>query len=204
MGVFGLSLVARSDWMTKASDESLLRQIAKGEKSAVSEFVDRYGGLLWSLALRFTKSAADAEDAVQDVFIELWKCADRFDPEIAAEKTFVSMVARRRLIDRTRAKRLQTTPEVDLNQFAEKTEDASSRAELNDEARKAVEILDDLPGEQSQAIRLAIFEGLSHTQIAAATGMSLGTVKTHIRRGLIKIRQRIGLPSPVDVKGGVV
>ncbi len=189
--------------MGDPSAESLLVEIAAGNKSAVNDFVDRYGGLLWSMALRFSQSKSDAEDAVQEVFIELWKNAERFDPSIASENTFVSMIARRRLIDRSRARRLKTTPEVDLDRFAEFGSDASEIAELNDEAKLAVQILDTLPVEQSRTIRLAIFDGLSHSQISNATGLSLGTVKTHIRRGLIKIRERIGANSSFDIKGGV-
>ena len=95
----------RTGWDWKpAMENSLLSRIGTGDKAAVSEFVDRYGGLLWSMALRSTRNEADAEDAVQDVFVELWKVAGKFNSELSSEKTFVCMVARRRLIDRSRKK----------------------------------------------------------------------------------------------------
>ncbi len=83
--------------------ETLLPRIAAGDPDAVQACIRRYGGLVWSLALRMSRSREDAEDAVQEIFISLWKSADRFDPSRATEVTFIAMVARRRLIDRRRA-----------------------------------------------------------------------------------------------------
>ena len=87
--------------------------------------------------------------------------------------------------------------------MASEFEDASSSAEFQDEVEKAMAVLDSLPDQQSKVIRLSIFGGLSHSQIAEATGSSLGTVKTHIRRGLIAMRQKIGIPSVADAEGGM-
>lgn len=184
------------------TENFLLRRIANGDKSAVSQFIDCYGGLLWSLALRFNANRADAEDAVQDACIAIWKAAERFDPSIASEKTYVSMIARRRYIDRNRRKQLEYSSD-EVAAIVEPQNDASQLAEQKDEVQKAVNVLNELPSDQSRTIRLAIFGGLSHSQIASATGLSLGTVKTHIRRGLITMRQRIGGSSPVGAEGGV-
>lgn len=190
--------------MNTVSKDDLLSRIAEGDNAAVSEFVDRYGGLLWSMALRFSKSEADAEDAVQEVFIELWKSAKRFNPDAGSEKTFVSVIARRRLIDRLRGEKSRTETQ-ELVEFAEPENISVDRKiELDDEAGKAVAILDQLPSEQARTIRLSIFHGLSHSQIAKTTGLSLGTVKTNIRRGLITIRNRIGATPVIHSEGGVV
>ena len=188
-------------WMIH-TENSLLSRIGNGDKAAVSEFVDRYGGLLWSMALRSTRNEADAEDAVQDVFVELWNAAEKFNAELSSEKTFVCMVARRRLIDRSRKKKLAYEVE-EIDAMVGEFKDASTSAELHDEVEKAVAILDALPAQQSKAIRLSIFGGMSHSQIADATGASLGTVKTHIRRGLIAMRQKIGIPA-ADPEGGLI
>ncbi len=182
------------------TNSNLLTRIANGDKTAVSECVDRYGGLLFALASRFTRSQADAEDAVQEVFIDLWKSAGRFKPTIASEQTFVSVIARRRLIDRARRRKLDLTS-INVEQLVGSTGDVGRELEVHDEASKATTILDQLPGDQCQAIRLAVFGGLSHSQIAAVTGLSLGTVKTHIRRGLITIRQQLGVSSAVKTEG---
>ena len=82
--------------------DCVLPRIAAGDPAAVADCIARYGGLVWSLARRFLGNMTDAEDAVQDVFIELWKNAARYDPGLASEPTYITMIARRRLIDRKR------------------------------------------------------------------------------------------------------
>ncbi len=81
----------------------LLQRIAQGDESAVPACLAAYGGLVWSLARRYASDPSDAEDAAQEVFIELWRHAGRFDPAVASEATFVATVARRRLLDRARS-----------------------------------------------------------------------------------------------------
>ncbi|MEJ2601953.1 MAG: sigma-70 family RNA polymerase sigma factor [Gammaproteobacteria bacterium] len=81
---------------------SLLERIGNGDQQAVALCVERYSGLVWSLARRFIAIEADAEDAVQEIFVEIWNTAGRFDPSKSAEATYISMIARRRLIDRLR------------------------------------------------------------------------------------------------------
>jgi RNA polymerase sigma-70 factor (ECF subfamily) len=92
--------------------ESILQRVARGDQQAVRQCIDEFGGLVWAIARRMTRSRADAEDAVQEIFLELWQKADRFNPAMSAESTFVTMIARRRLIDRYRklARTLETTP----------------------------------------------------------------------------------------------
>ena len=80
-------------------ESPVLPRVATGESAAVAECLNRYGNLVWSLARRSCPDVQAAEDAVQDIFLKLWTVADRFDPEIASESTFVAMIARRRLID---------------------------------------------------------------------------------------------------------
>jgi RNA polymerase sigma-70 factor (ECF subfamily) len=156
---------------------------------------------VWSLARRLSSSASDAEDAVQEIFIDLWKSAARFDSSIASETTFVAMIARRRLIDRGRRK--MRRPEVP--QIAETVADrrvSVDRSELGEQQSIAQRAFSQLRPEQQQVLQLAIHHGCSHEQIATATGMPLGTVKTHARRGLIKIRQILaeqGILSPEEV-----
>src|SRR5687768_17786487 len=88
---------------------SLLARVAQGDALAGREVLARYGGLVWSIARRF--EAGDAEDAVQEIFLDLWKSAARFDPAIASEAAFIAMIARRRLIDRKRTRRRRPTTE---------------------------------------------------------------------------------------------
>lgn len=176
------------------SEPPVLPDVAAGLPAAIELCIDRYGGLVWSLARRNCPDEQTAEDAVQDVFIKLWQVADRFDPSLASEATFVAMIARRRLIDLYRKRRGDNAIAIDpetLELQEDIQRDAASRAELNDDARQAESFLRELPLEQQHVIRLSVYDGLSHSRIAEATGLALGTVKTHIRRGLGALQQRL-------------
>ena len=175
----------------------LLPRIAGGDQSAVPECISRYGGLIWSLARRRLASREDAEDVVQEVFVDLWRSADRFDPLVAQEVTYVAMIARRRIIDRLRrrAVRPQTSSldgghAVDLPDPADDAP-VGKRLELGEEARLADEHLEQLRPEEQRVLRLSIYEDLSHSAIAECTGLPLGTVKSHIRRGLDSLRHKL-------------
>jgi len=178
--------------VTQATHESatdyLLPLIADGDREAVQECIDRYGGLVWSLARRFTSTEADAEDATQDIFLDIWKSASRFNPDVASETTFIAMIARRRLIDRRRKASRRPQSEVLFEDSLTSSDLDGEPVELRDEAGIAVRELRKLSEDQQKVLRLSIFQGLTHERIAEATGMPLGTVKTHARRGLIKLR----------------
>ena len=175
--------------------DSLLPRIAGGDQSAVPECISRYGGLIWTLARRRLASREDAEDAVQEIFIDLWRSADRFDPLVAEEITFVAMIARRRVIDRLR--RCAGQPESASIDEVGAVPDSSSdgrvgrRLELGEEARLADEHLAQLKPEEQRILRLSIYNSLSHAAIAEYTGLPLGTVKSHIRSGLDSLRQKL-------------
>lgn len=172
--------------------DTLLPRIATGDAAAVRECIARYGGLVWGIARRFLSNPADAEDAVQDVFVELWKNAGKFDPTRAAEPTFVTMIARRRLIDRKRRTARAPSP-APLDADLPGPSDGGERAaEVHDEAAKAAKALGELREDQRRVIGMAVYRGMTHEEIAAETGLPLGTVKTHIRRGLLRIREMLG------------
>lgn len=177
----------------------LLHRVAQGDPVAVRECLDTYGGLVWSLARKRGLSDSDAEDAVQDVFAELWRSGGKFDPAIAGEVTFVAMIARRRLIDARRKATRHAAPEVLMSDTPAVA--STPPAELGEEAAKAALALATLAPEQQRVLRLSVFDGHSHDVIAKATGLPLGTVKTHLRRGLIRLREVLG--NSVHVEGGV-
>lgn len=182
--------------------KAILERIAKGDKSAVQDCLDAYGGLVWSLARRMLANADDAEDAAQEIFIDIWKNAERFDAAQASETTFVAMIARRRLIDRMR--RTQRQPGLDSldDMTIEPARDDHHQIQTSVEAREAAEAMNELRPEQRQVLQLSIVQGLSHQEIADLTGMPIGTVKTHARRGLIQIRESLGLDKSNLGKGG--
>lgn len=175
--------------------ETVLERVSRGDAGSESALVDRYGGLVWSIARRYCAGRAEAEDAVQEIMLDLWRSAreGRFDPGRGADTTFVAVIARRRLIDRLRKRRV-TSP---LPEGVEQRADESGRAEgaatpaLGEDARAAAAALQGLSAPQQTAIRLAVLHGLTHEQVAEVTGLPLGTVKTHIRRGLIRLREAV-------------
>ncbi|HEY8074988.1 MAG TPA: sigma-70 family RNA polymerase sigma factor [Labilithrix sp.] len=165
----------------------LLPRVAAGDRTAIREAIERFGGLVWSLARRATPT--DAEDVVQEIFLDLWKSASRYDARAGSETTFVATIARRRIIDRRRARARR--PETDP--LSERTAPPeASRAELGAEAALAARALDQLRPEQRQVLILTACHGLSHEEVASSTGMPLGTVKAHARRGLIRVREVLG------------
>jgi len=179
---------------TLAPPLPLLPRIAAGDRGAVREFLSRYGGLVWSLARRM--DAEDAEDAAQEVFVELWRCADRFDPSVASEATFVAMIARRRLIDRTRRKSRRPRESAFVEEVAGPESAAppvGRNVEIGEEAMLARSVMETLSPEQQRVLRLTVIQGLTQEEAAAATGLPLGTVKTYARRGLMKIREAIAI-----------
>ena len=178
----------RSQDLTEAL--STLQRVAAGEQSAVRVIVEQYSRLIWSLAKRYCPDRVEAEDAVQDVFVELWEKAERFDPSRASEKTFVAMIARRRLIDRLRRQGRQV-PTVPLEAPNELTGSSTDKVEKDETVRKAKKALGTLPEAQQLVIKYSIYFGLTHSQISETLGIPLGTVKTHARRGLIKLREVI-------------
>ncbi len=172
--------------------DPILKRVSAGDSRAVQECIDRFGGLVWSLARRFIYSEAEAQDAVQEIFVEIWKSAGRYDPAVASEATFVSMIARRRLIDRRRSAKRRLDHEPLPETLPPAPQENENRADVTEEARRALDAIKNLSPEQQRVLRLSICQGLSHEKIAAATGMPMGTVKTHARRGLIELRSLLG------------
>jgi RNA polymerase sigma-70 factor (ECF subfamily) len=155
--------------------------------------MDAYGGLVWSLARRFSRSAADAEDATQEIFLEIWKSAARYDATMGSEAVFLTTIARRRLIDRMRArKRRPETEEFDEERSVMPPHDAQVTGEVAVEASIAARALEQLGEGEREILLMGVVEGMTHSEIAVATGKPLGTVKTQMRRGLMKVRSLLG------------
>jgi RNA polymerase sigma factor (sigma-70 family) len=172
----------------KTNEYSILARIANGDETAVQDCITTYGNLIWSLAKKFTARPDDAEDAVQEVFMEVWQNAGRYDATKSAEITFISMLARRRLIDRLRKTYRQPNVQS-IDEYIESSPNVFE-AEIHTkiQAGRTVKAIRTLRPEQQELVLLSIYEGMSHSEIAHAKQMPLGTVKTHIRRGFDKVR----------------
>lgn len=172
--------------------QSILQALAAGEARAAEAFIDQYGDLLWSLARRFCDDHAEIEDCVQEATIEVWRCAAKFDPSMASETTFVAMIARRRFIDRLRQRKRRPTPEplADDDQLA--GDPSGPSLETLAEVDRIKPIISQMRDVQRNVVQLAVFRGYSHGDIARVLNMPLGTVKTHLRRALLSIREQLG------------
>jgi len=181
--------------------QTILERVAAGESTAVEECLQKYGGLVWSIARKLCANHADAEDAVQEVFIEVWRHAGRFDPHLASEATYITMIARRRMIDRfrRRGRELDTAPIQE--EMVESTSGHEERSEIEEEAARARHYMQQLRPEQRQVLELSITHGLSQSQISETTNLPLGTVKTHARRGLLRLRELLGADQAGTTKG---
>ena len=174
--------------------ESTLERIARGDPGAVRACIEQHGPRILGLARRMLGRAADVEDVVQEVFIEVWRHAARFDASKGSEAQFVTMIARRRLIDLLR--RTSRRPDTEMLDEQRPVADVSTveDASTRDEAARARRAMAHLRPEQQRVLELAIQRGLTHDEIARSTGMPLGTVKTHARRGLIRLRELLAAP----------
>jgi len=174
-------------------NQDILHRIASGDTHAVQDCLDKYGGLVWSIARKMLPNTEEAEDAVQEIFVDIWKNASRFDEARSSETTFIAMIARRRLIDKIRYSTRRLSPDSLDDVLLEPFTRADKEMQTGIEAKEAAEAMRNLRPEQQQVLRLSIVQGMSHQEISDATGMPLGTVKTHARRGILQVRDFLGL-----------
>jgi RNA polymerase sigma factor (sigma-70 family) len=183
--------------------EYLLHRVSRGEAEAIRECIARFGGLIWTLSRRVGLPDNEAEDAVHEIFTELWRHGGKYDPGIASETAFVATIARRRLIDRRRKVGRQPVKQQLLEDASpSQGSPATDRTFVAEEAVRAERALEQLSAEQQRVLRLSVYEGLSHELIARSTGLPLGTVKTHARRGLIRLREMLGVEAPATSTAG--
>ncbi len=141
------------------------------------------------MARRLTPTSEDAEDAVQDIFVDIWRYASRFDATRGPENVFVGILARRKLIDRMRRQRRRLASEEPLEEHHEATLAGALRTEQDSEMDSMHAILAHLTLPQRRVMELSLVQGMSHAEIVAHTGLPLGTVKTLIRRGILRARE---------------
>jgi RNA polymerase sigma-70 factor, ECF subfamily len=178
-------------------DQEMIARIGRRDQGAFSALYDRLSGPLYSLAMKMLGDPAEAQDALQEVFLQIWSRAGTYDPEQSSVFSWTVLLTRSRVIDRLRARGrrsrvvVTSTEDAPIATDASTVESAADTAETNDEAARVRYVLNNLPSEQREAIEMAFFEDLSHHEIAARLGQPLGTVKARIRRGLLKLRQRL-------------
>ncbi len=164
---------------------SILEDIAAGDPTGVSRCLDEYGGLVWTLADRYLRGQRqEVEDAVQDVFVNIWLAAQRYDPSKGAEASYIATIAHRRLLDHRR--RLMSQRALLQHAGSQRGEDPPARIP-DDERAKLGEEFARLPDDEQTAVWLSVTRGLSHREIAKATNAPIGTVKTRLRRAMMRL-----------------
>jgi RNA polymerase sigma-70 factor, ECF subfamily len=185
----------RSQSASSKEDMALMQRVASNDEQAIAHLYDRFGSLVFRMAYQTMPSKTEAEDAVQEVFIRLWRTAARYDCEKAALVTWVMLISRRHLVDklrRTRA-RLKTSsidhPNATYTPLASLT---PSRLDTDDRMKAMMQRIDALPELQRTVVRRAYLGGQTLRQIGEELNTPLGTIKSALSRALVRLRERTG------------
>ena len=179
--------------MGQQDDWTLMHRVASGDDRAVAELYDRFGSLVFKVARQFLSSQAEAEDAVQEVFVRLWQTADRYDPRRAKLVTWVMLIARRHLIDRIRRAAVRPTESAidNTDTSAASTRQMPDQQPQEDErAARLRQRIAELPELQRIVIERAYLQGFTLREVSEQLNAPLGTVKSALSRGLERLRER--------------
>jgi RNA polymerase sigma-70 factor, ECF subfamily len=167
-------------------DAESLTRIGRRDENAMEDIFRRYSGPVYSVALRVLHDTGQAEDVLQEVFLQLWRNPTAFDQDRGSLGAWLMVVARNRAIDLLRRRKPSDSVDDVVLASSINVADEAVRNVMMEKVHRA---LAELPSEQRKSLELAYFEGLSHTEIASRTGDPLGTVKTRIRQALITLRK---------------
>jgi RNA polymerase sigma-70 factor, ECF subfamily len=174
----------------------LMERVQQRDPAALETLYDRYGGSVYSLVLRISRQPASAEEIVQDVFLQLWRSAERFQISRGPLEPWLFTMARHRALDflrlkREKQRRREDSTDFDLPFSAFLRPDPEGDIDRSRRSEKVRALMSSLPEAQRRAMELAFFEGMSHSEISAAMGEPLGTVKSWIRGGLLRLRETL-------------
>lgn len=175
------------------TDVALLTAIARGDEQALASLYDRYRLILFGLILRILHSRDEAEDVLQETFLQVWLKASGYDESRGRPFTWLVTISRSRAIDRLRSlgarDRLATGA---ASEPSDQVGNAVTDVILSERGKVVRDALSELPEEQRQVLLLAYFDGFTQSEIANQLGAPLGTVKTRMRSGMTKLRERLG------------
>jgi RNA polymerase sigma-70 factor, ECF subfamily len=183
----------RPDRMTfqNLSDAELVMHIAAGSEAALCEVYDRFSRLIYSIARRILRDTGEAEDVVQDVFVKLWAHALEYKVTHGSVSTWLMTITHRTAIDQLRRRTVRATVDVEDHELLAHP-DPKPNTDLLLDRIGLNGALASLKPEERELVELAFLEGLSHAQLVERTGMPLGTIKTRLRNGLVKLREVLG------------
>jgi RNA polymerase sigma-70 factor (ECF subfamily) len=184
----GVKNIPADSSITEIDDQELLRRIRLSDQDAMGVLFKRYGGAVFSVALRILRDPSQAEDITQEILFQLWRSSESFVHGRGSLGAWLVVVARNRSIDALR--RRKPTDSVE-DVILASPQNLASEAERDVMIEKVRSYMASLPPEQQKSIELAFFQGMSHTEIATKTGDPLGTVKTRIRLALLSLRKAL-------------
>lgn len=180
---------------TESSLEDLLSSSSRGDEQAFAKLYDQTSSRVYGMVLRVVRDAAQSAEVTQDIYLEVWRQSTRFDPKKGAVLPWLLMIAHRRAVDRVRAAQSSVVRD---DKYALLNEDrpydsVSEQVQSSLEAQRVRKVLADLTAAQREAVSLAYFSGYTHTEVSELLKIPLGTVKTRIRDGLIRMRDAMGV-----------
>lgn len=178
------------------NDVELLKAISRGDEKALGEIYDRYRVILFGLLMRILNNREEAEDVLQEVFLQVWRKATDFDENRGRPFTWLVTLARSRGIDRLRSLAARERVAVaGTRDESEMVSDAAADAFRSEQRGLVSSALSQLPEEQQRPLMLAYFDGLTQSEIATRLDAPLGTVKTRMRTGMLKLRELLASQS---------
>jgi RNA polymerase sigma-70 factor (ECF subfamily) len=181
--------------LSPPTHEDLIRLVALGDEAAFEELYDAVAPRVFGLVRRVVRDPSQSQEVTQEVFVDIWTQAARFDADRGRAMSWILVIAHRRAVDRVRAS--QSSMDRDLRQgikeYQESYDDVADTVETTMEAERVHQALETLTAAQQEAIRLAYYGGYTHQEVAELLKIPVGTVKTRIRDGMIRLRDRLGV-----------
>jgi RNA polymerase sigma-70 factor, ECF subfamily len=179
----------------QVSDEDLLLAVARADQEAFADLFDRFGGSVFGVVKRVVRDPSQSEEVTQEVMVEVWRTATRFDPDRGTAQTWILTMAHRRAIDRVRSEQASRdrTDRIGVRDQSRAFDEVAEAVELRFEHQQVRESLTALTGLQREAVELAYYGGYTYREVAELLDTPLGTVKTRMRDGLIRLRDAMGV-----------
>lgn len=200
-----LKLVSRENDVSQDRDEEspvarhqeLLTRVAQGDQVAFSELYDQLAPRVFGLVRRLLRDYAQSEEVTQEIFLEIWQTAPRFDPNKGRASTWILTMAHRRAVDRVRASQSSRDRDtkIGIRDFESGYDHVSESVEIRIEHERVEKAMARLTELQRQAVTLAYYGGYSHSEVSAMLSVPIGTVKTRLRDGMIRLRDELGVAS---------
>ena len=179
------------------TSEDLLGRVAQGDQAAFAELYDRTAPRVFGLVKRLLRDHAQSEEVTQEIFLEIWQNATRYEPAKGGAISWMLTMTHRRAVDRIRASQASRDRDtrIGIRDYAPEFDSVAENVEVQIESERVKEAMKRLTELQRQAVQLAYFGGYSHSEVSAMLKVPIGTVKTRLRDGMIRLRDELGVVS---------